>query len=673
MLSKAPFWLKITALCIACMTVMATLLALYADRSMRDQIRSEVLAAQQRNLGIAARILTERSPQVDLAIGADGVVNRVSLGEWPAFAGATDADHDFIDTVGALTSETATIFAYDAGKRDFIRRTTNIIKPDGSRAVGTYLGEGSAAYPPIMSGEAYLGTANILGISYETLYMPIFSDDPSVARNDAGVAGILYVGVKNAALLAKLDALDRGILLASLAIILVAAVVIGLICRAMLRPLHTAVGQMKRLAAGETVAVAVTRADELGQMQGALADFADAADDAFRQAQTIEQSDAAVMMADAENGLRISYLNPAATRLLGLVAPGLSVAPDAVEGLAVSALHPELKALEARLGNPADLPLTVRLRIADDIVDVKATALRNRDGSYAGPMLNWTLSTAAERTAAQFESDLGTLLHEVEEALATLGESTATLEKTAGSSLSDSRETAGVAEEASGAVQTVATAVEELNQSFNEIVERIAQNAQMAREASEATSEATRSATALEEAGKRITEVVGLIADVAAQTNLLALNATIEASRAGEAGRGFAVVASEVKALAQRAAQATNEVSSEVERVNAAGGDLLRAVQNVQTTIGSVDEVSSAVAATVEQQQATTAEISRAVRGVSEHAERVRTLASHVTQSSSQTGEAVGAVGQISTSLGATGKELGQRAQRFLEALRAAA
>ncbi len=93
---------------------------------------------------------------------------------------------DFVDTLSDKLGIVATIFAHEGD--DFKRITTNIIKEDGSRAVGTFLGKGSAAYQPIINGQLYLGNANILGKPYLTAYDPILDASGKPV-------GILFIGI----------------------------------------------------------------------------------------------------------------------------------------------------------------------------------------------------------------------------------------------------------------------------------------------------------------------------------------------------------------------------------------------------------------------------------------------------------------------------------------------
>ena len=85
------------------------------------------------------------------------------------------------DKVKEICGGTATVFMNDT------RISTNVMKPDGSRAVGTKLQ--GPALDAVKQGNKYRGETKILGVPYFTAYDPI--------KNSLGeTIGVLYVGVK---------------------------------------------------------------------------------------------------------------------------------------------------------------------------------------------------------------------------------------------------------------------------------------------------------------------------------------------------------------------------------------------------------------------------------------------------------------------------------------------
>jgi methyl-accepting chemotaxis protein len=98
---------------------------------------------------------------------------------------ATHNNFEIVDRVKKLVGGTATLFVKSGD--EFVRISTNVQKPDGSRAVGTVLDPNGKAIKAIRQGQPYYGVVTILDRPYVTGYEPM--------QNAQGqTVGIWYTG-----------------------------------------------------------------------------------------------------------------------------------------------------------------------------------------------------------------------------------------------------------------------------------------------------------------------------------------------------------------------------------------------------------------------------------------------------------------------------------------------
>jgi len=255
----------ISILTIAAVVVSTGALMMLVHLELRSDAERRSIANQQLSLRIGAELLRTLHPGTEVSASATGAVEKIEMPAVPA-----DASHALVDSMTRMTGEPITLFTYDAAADDFVRTSTTVTKPDGSRALGTWLGKESAAYAPVKAGKPYNGAATILGTDYFTIYFPIV--DPS-----SKVIGVLFAGSKQSIVFGLAAALERSILFVSAAMLLIMAVAGYYLSRMITRPIPTLADVMARLARNDASATIpfTSYSNEIGDMARAVAVFRD--------------------------------------------------------------------------------------------------------------------------------------------------------------------------------------------------------------------------------------------------------------------------------------------------------------------------------------------------------------------------------------------------------------
>ncbi len=192
-----------------------------------------------------------------------------------------------------------------------------------------------------------------------------------------------------------------------------------------------------------------------------------------------------------------------------------------------------------------------------------------------------------------------------------------------------------IARNASQAAEASQAARQEASQARQVVGQSVAQIERMSGEIGSAAG----AVGELAEQVASIDQVLAVIRGISEQTNLLALNAAIEAARAGEMGRGFAVVADEVRTLASRTQASTDEIQQMILRLKQGADTAVSSMQAGQGATGAgvessqrtgrslaaitdqverISDMNIQVAAATEEQTTVTEEITRNVQGIAD-------------------------------------------------------
>jgi methyl-accepting chemotaxis protein len=225
----------------------------FSDRAQRDiEINLRTLALTFAEIYGDAKITLK-----------DGLVTRAEISRMPEFN-----DHAIVDRVVSYVGGNATLFVYDEASQQFVRRSTNVKKENGDRAVATQLAPDHPGQAMLRRGEAYKGPATLFGKSFMTAYFPI--------QNAAGnVIGILYVGIPMTQLDAMLSHAIQTMTIAAIVAAFLVLLLTMLIVRRVTKPLSSVTSSLTALANGNSD-IAIDhhdRADEIGDIARTIAVF----------------------------------------------------------------------------------------------------------------------------------------------------------------------------------------------------------------------------------------------------------------------------------------------------------------------------------------------------------------------------------------------------------------
>jgi methyl-accepting chemotaxis protein len=193
----------------------------------------------------------------------DGIVAHAEAAKMPEFR-----DHAIVDRAVSYVGGNATLFVYDEASGQFVRRSTNVKKENGERAVGTQLAPDHPGQAALRRGEAYKGPATLFGKSFMTAYYPV--------SNPAGkVIGVLYVGIPMVQFDAMLAEAIRTMAIAAGIAALLVLVLTMLIVRGVTKPLTSVTQSLTAIANGNN-GVEIDchdRMDEIGEIARTVAVF----------------------------------------------------------------------------------------------------------------------------------------------------------------------------------------------------------------------------------------------------------------------------------------------------------------------------------------------------------------------------------------------------------------
>nr|WP_262367127.1 methyl-accepting chemotaxis protein [Campylobacter concisus] len=487
--------------------------------------------------------------------------------------GVLNNNYDVIDKFSrASKGGVSTVFAKSGDS--FLRVSTSITQPDGSKAIGTLLDKSSQVFKSVINKDRYVGVVKLFGHNYMSIYEPII--------NGNDVIGILYVGYD---FTEGLEDLEKTM----------AQMKLGEHGYFSIFNTKTNKFEIHPTQAGKELSSDVKAAMEKIAKQKEGVEFANT--DGVERVVAFEPFDKLnwIVLGSAVTD---DFLTPQK-----VVSKNFIIASIIVTLLLIIVSIFLLKKLVAnpidRLGAnlnaiTSDFTLKIPIYGKDEIAKISNDI--NNFIERIRVLISDTKNLSSENSSVANELSSTSL-----QTGKRVEESTQIVEETnqrCKSMQESMKESLSIAQAGKDDLQKASTHIKTATDAIRSLSSQIVDSANVENQMAGKIEQLSRDA-------EQVKSVLVVINDIADQTNLLALNAAIEAARAGEHGRGFAVVADEVRQLAERTQKSLTEINATINVIVQAINDSSEQMGINSKQIQELTHVASDVEKTINDMSAT--------------------------------------------------------------------